>query len=232
MEIIIIRRTFAVMNPTGQIIHLIKLEARLEWKNRQAITSLIVYSLASIYISYLAFRQALDPTTWNALFWIIMLFAATNAIAKSFLQESKGLQLFYYTTLHPQSVILAKTIYNILLLVILGGINFIIYSLLFECPMANVGQYLVGLFLGAIGLSSTLTFISGLVSRANNNVALIAILGFPLLFPLLLMILKYSSNAMSGVTWEINQSIFYILIALNAMIIMLSYLLFPYLWRE
>jgi heme exporter protein B len=114
----------------------------------------------------------------------------------------------------------------------LGGINFIIYSILFECPLANIGQYIGGLFLGAIGLSSTLTFISGLVSRANNNVALIAILGFPLLFPLLLMILKYSSNAMNGVSWEANQQLFFILIALNAMIIMLSYLLFPYLWRE
>ena len=51
-----------------QFIRLIQHEFNLELKNKQAITSLLVYSLASIYISYLSYRQQLDPVSWNALF--------------------------------------------------------------------------------------------------------------------------------------------------------------------
>ncbi|CAN5447148.1 heme exporter protein CcmB [soil metagenome] len=217
---------------SSQVNKLILHEIRIEWKSRQAFTSIIVYSLASIYITYLCFRQGIDPITWNALFWIILLFAATNAVAKSFLQESRGLQFYYYTLLNPRAVILSKTIYNVLLLVILGMINFACYAILFEIPIGDLYQFLIGLVLGSMGLSATLTLVSGIVSRANNNASLVAILGFPLLFPLLLTTIRFSKNAIDGLDWSINQPYFIILSALNVLIIALSYLLFPYLWRE
>lgn len=215
-----------------QVKQLILHEIRIELKNKQALGSLVVYSVSSIYISYLAFRQNIDPITWNALFWIIMLFAATNAVAKSFLQESKGIQLYYYTLLNARAVILAKIIYNILLLTTLGFLNFLCYWILFNTVIADPIQYLLGIFLGSMGLSAILTLVSGLVSRANNSASLVAILGFPLLFPLLISILKFSKNAMDGLGWYVNQPYFIILLSLNIAVILLSYLLFPYLWRE
>ncbi|MBK9319522.1 MAG: heme exporter protein CcmB [Bacteroidetes bacterium] len=215
-----------------QFIRLIQHEFNLELKNKQAITSLLVYSLASIYISYLSYRQQLDPVSWNALFWIIMLFAATNAIARSFLQESRGIQLFHYLLLSPANVILAKTCYNILLLSALGIVNLLAFSLFFDLPIQDKLQFVGGLLLGSFGLSSILTLVSGIVSRAQSNAALVAILGFPLLFPLIITIIRFTQNAIEGQDWSINQPYFLLLISLNVMIVALSYLLFPYLWRE
>lgn len=80
-------------------------EIKLEFRNKQALTSLLIYSISSIYISYLSYRQQLDPITWNALFWIIMLFAATNAIARSFLHESRGLAALSLHTHGPLEVL-------------------------------------------------------------------------------------------------------------------------------
>ncbi len=215
-----------------QILRLIQHEASIEWKNRQAITSLLVYALASIYIAWLSFRHTIDPVTWNALFWIIMLFAATNAIARSFLQESRGLQLYYYTLLNPRAVILSKSIYNIVLLSALGLVNLACYALLFESPVIDMPAFLTGLVLGCMGLSCTLTLVSAIVSRAGGNAALVAILGFPLLFPLLITILKFSQNAIDGLGWSVNSPYIIVLICLNGLILTLSYLLFPYLWRD
>ena len=216
----------------NQIKNLFLHEVRLELKNKNSLTSLIVYAVSSIYITYLCYRQTIDVTTWNALYWIIMLFAATNAVAKSFLSESKGLQLYYYTLLSPRKVILAKTAYNTLLLICVGVINYICYSVLFETIISDRIQFFVGLILGSIGLSATLTLVSGIASRANNSSALIAILGFPLLLPLLLVILQFSKNAIDGLDWSLNQSNFILLTSLDGIIIILSYLLFPYLWRD
>jgi heme exporter protein B len=215
-----------------QYFRLVRHEVRLEFKNYHALTSLLVYSLATIFIAYISYRQALDPITWNALFWIIMLFAATNAIARSFIQDSRGLQLFHYTFLNPAVVILAKTTYNIILLSLLGFINLCAFSLFFSLSIHDWGQFALGLLLGSFGLSTVLTLVSGIVSKAHNQAALVAILGFPLLFPLLITIIKFSGNAIQGVEWAINQPNFYLLIALNSIIVVLSFLLFPYLWRD
>lgn len=207
-------------------------EIRMEMRNKQAISSLLVYSISSIYISYLTYRQQLDPITWNALFWIIMLFAATNAIARSFLGESRGLQLYHYTLLDPASVILSKSTHNILVLCVLGATNLFFFSIFFELPIEETAQFLLGLLMGSFGLSAVLTLVSGIVSRAQGNAALVAILGFPLLFPLLITIIKVSQSAIDGTGWEANLPYWVMLFAVNIIIVALSYLLFPYLWRE
>ena len=199
-----------------QYFHLVNHELRLEFKNHHALMSLLVYSFATIFIAYISYRQSLDPITWNALFWIIMLFAATNAIARSFIQESKGLQLFHYTFMNPSVVILAKTTYNVLLLSFLGVINLVAFSLFFSLDINDFGQFILGLLLGSFGLSAVLTLVSGIVSKAHNQSALVAILGFPLLFPLLITIIKFSGNAIQGVDWTLNQPIFFLLIVLNS----------------
>jgi len=207
-------------------------EIRMELRNKQAISSLLIYSISSIYISYLTYRQHLDPVTWNALFWIIMLFAATNAISRSFLSENRGLQLYHYTLLDPASVILSKSTHNILVLCVLGITNLFFFSIFFDLPVEEFFQFLAGLMMGSFGLSAVLTLVSGIVSRAHGNSALVAILGFPLLFPLLITIIKVSQSAIDGTGWEVNLPYWIMLFAVNVIIVALSYLLFPYLWRE
>ena len=99
-----------------QVLILIAKEIRLEWKQKFSFSGVLIYTLSTVYICYLSFKQIIDPPTWNALFWIVMLFAATNAVAKSFMQDTRGHQLFYYTLLDPRAVILSKSVYNMLLL--------------------------------------------------------------------------------------------------------------------
>jgi heme exporter protein B len=207
-------------------------EIKLELRNRQALIGLLVYSLSTIYITYLSYRQTLDPVTWNALFWIIMLFAATNAIARSFLQDSHGLQLYYYTLIDPAVLILARTAHSILLLGFIGSINYLCYSLLFELEIANKTAFLLSLVLGVTGFASTLTLVSSIASKARGNAALVAILGFPLLFPLILTVINASGHSIEHSEWEGIQGSLILLSALNIILIALSYILFPYLWRE
>src|SRR6188472_2490770 len=99
-----------------QLLNLVIKEFRLEWRQKSVVTGILIYVISTVFICYLTFRQIIDIPTWNALFWIIMVFAAVNAVARSFMQENKGIQLYYYTMLSPGTVILSKIIYNMLLL--------------------------------------------------------------------------------------------------------------------
>lgn len=215
-----------------QIFAIIKKEILLEWRLKYSFSGVVIYVVSTIFVCYLSFKQIIDPPTWNALFWIILLFAAVNAVAKSFMQESRGLQLFYYTFLNPQHVILAKIFYNMLLLLVLSIISFFVYILFMGNIVQDTAMFVTGLVLGTAGLSSTLTLVSAIASKTNNSSALMAILSFPILLPLLMTIIKFSKNAMDGLNWSVNYPNITILFAINLLVIALAYLLFPYLWRE
>lgn len=216
----------------SELIYLAGKEFRLEWRQKTALMGVLIYVISTIFISYLSFRQIIDIPTWNALFWIIMMFAAVNAVARSFMHESQGVQLFYYTLLNPASVILSKILYNSILLSVIALINFIFYTLFLSNPVQDVPGFLLGLLLGSVGLASTLTLVSAIASRAGNNPSLMAILSFPILIPLLMTIMRFSKNAIDGIGWSINGNYALILATLSVMVCTLSYLLFPYLWRD
>ena len=97
-----------------QIKFLIRKEIMLEWRSKYALNGILLYVVSTVFVCYLAFRQVSSAQTWNALFWIIMLFASVNAITKSFIQENRARQLYYYTIASPKAIIISKIIYNYL----------------------------------------------------------------------------------------------------------------------
>ena len=216
----------------NSIIQLVKKEILLEWRLKYSFSGILIYIISTIFVCYLSFKQIIDPPTWNALFWIIMLFAAVNAIAKSFLTESVGRQLYFYSIASAQAVIISKIIYNLGLMMILSIINFIFYSLFIGNLVQDVPMFIVGLLLGSAGFASVMTLISAIASKAGSSSTLMAILSFPILIPLLITIIRFSKNAMDGLDWSVNYKFLLILVALNMLTVALSYLLFPYLWRE
>jgi heme exporter protein B len=215
-----------------EITHLIRKEIALEWKTKYSFNGLLLYVVSTIFVCYLSFRQVIDPPTWNALFWIIMLFASVNAVAKSFMTENRGRLLYYYTLGSASAVIISKTIYNILLLLLLSIINLLFYSIFLGNLVQDLPMFIIGMLFGCTGFACIMTLISAIASKAGGNSTLMAILSFPLLIPLLITIIRFTKNAMDGLDWSVNYKFLIILVALNLLTMALSYLLFPYLWRE
>jgi heme exporter protein B len=88
------------------------------------------------------------------------------------------------------------------------------------------------MLLGAFGFSTSLTMISGIASKASNTTSLMAILSFPVIIPMLLMLMKLSKNAIDGLDRSTSMDEITTLLAINAIVISVSYILFPYLWRD
>ena len=169
---------------------------------------------------------------WNVLFWIIMLFAAVNAIAKSFMQESKSRLLYYYSIASPQAIILSKTIYNILLMALLSVLALVVYLVFFPNPIGDPLYYFLTVLLGSISFSTVFTMISAIASKAGNNGTLMAILSFPVVIPVILILIRLSKSAMDGIERSLSLGNIGVLLAINAIVITTSLLLFPFLWRD
>ena len=219
------------MKIIAEIKYLIKKEILLEWRSKYALNGILLYVVATVFVCYLSFRTT-PPLGWNALFWIILLFAAINAITKSFVQESKGRLLYYYQIASPQAIIIAKIIYNMLLMILMATIALIFYSIVFQNQVGDKLLYFGAVILGAISFSSVFTMISAIASKANNNGTLMAILSFPVIIPVIMLIIKLSKNAMDGLDRSVSLDEIGVLTAINLVVITVSLLLFPYLWRD
>ncbi len=219
------------MKIVSEIKYLLKKEILLEWRSKYALNGILLYVVATVFVCYLSFKTT-PPLVWNALFWIILLFAAINAISKSFIQESKGRLLYYYQIASPQAIIIAKIIYNMLLMILMAIIALMFYSIVFQNEVGDKLLYFAGVILGAISFSSVFTMISAIASKANNNGTLMAILSFPVIIPVLMLIIKLSKNAMDGLDRSVSLDEIGVLTAINLIVITVSLLLFPYLWRD
>jgi heme exporter protein B len=92
--------------------------------------------------------------------------------------------------------------------------------------------FFIGLILAATGLSITLTFVSAIASKATNSATLMAILSFPIIIPVLLTLVKFSANALGLITDTGVWKDVVILLSIDAILLSLSFLLFPFLWKD
>lgn len=216
-------------------IQLFKKELILEWRNKYALNGILLYLSSTIFIIYLSIQLKageISNPTWNALFWIIILFTAVNAVAKSFIQESEGRQLYLYQIAKPSSIIISKLIYNSLLMLLLVALGFILYSIVLNNPVENLPEFITLLVLSAISFSSSFTLLSGIAAKAGKNAILMSILSFPVVLPILLLIIKLSLSFIEGGTFEDSQNELLTLFAVDAILVASSLILFPFLWKS
>lgn len=207
-------------------------EFRLEWRQKASIGGILIYVISTVFVCYLSFKRILDVPTWNALFWIIMLFASVNAIAKSFIQESRGRLLYLYSITSPEGLIVAKILYNTLVMMVISLICSILYTLLVGNIIADIPLFIIAVLLGSACFAGTFTLMSAIASQTSNNSTLMAILSFPVILPVLITLMQLSKNALDGLPWSFSYKYMGVLLLLDAMVVALSYILFPYLWRD
>ncbi len=218
-----------------EIVHLLRMEVLLDLRQRAALGGMLLYVVSSVYVCYLAVNGVLPLPVWNALFWIILLFAAFNALARSFQREDAGRQLYLYTLADPRSVILARTVYNAITMVVLSLVSLLFYVLFMgggALEDADLGQFMLTVVLGGIGMAAVLSLISAIAARAGNGIGLMAILGFPVVLPMLLSVMRASRGALDGSSWADNGTYLLWIVAVDVLTVALAYLLFPYLWRD
>ena len=210
---------------------LLRKEATLEFRQRYAIGGIVLYVFSMVFVVYVASIKV-QPQVWNILFWLIVLFASINAVVKSFVQESGARQLYYYQLVNPVVLLLAKITYNTVLLLVLTLMAFGVYGLVAGDPVKDYPLFLLVILLGSLGFAIAFTFVSSIAAKANNSATLMAILSFPVVLPILLTLLRLSAIALRLIQDTSYQRDIINLLAIDAILIALTFLLFPFVWRD
>jgi len=216
---------------TNRIITLIKKDFLLEVRQQYTFYGILLYLASTIFIVYLSMGKP-EATVWNSLFWIVQLFVCVNAVAKSFLQESRGRMLYFYSIAGAGDFILSKLIFNVALMLIMSLMSLLVFIVLLDNPITHFWAFAGTSILGGMGLSLVFTFLSAIAAKAQQQAALMAIMGFPIIIPQLLLLGKISNTAfvpvIQGGIWQMVA----LLVGLDIMIVVLSLILFPFLWKD
>jgi len=212
-------------------ISLVKKDLLMEWRQKHTLFGVLLYVGATVFVVYMMSGQP-EARIWNALFWLTQLFVAVNSVAKSFLQEHPNRFRYYYTLVKPTTFLLAKMLYSILLMLIMSLVSLFLYYVMLGWPLAQSGLFIVITMVGSLSLSAVFTFLSAIAARAQQNSELMAILGFPLVTPVLMILSKLALKALAPVYMPGWWGLALVLLALDLLVIVLGIILFPFLWQE
>jgi heme exporter protein B len=213
------------------IITLIKKDILLEFRQQYSFYGVLLYVASTIFVLYMAMGQP-ENMVWNGLFWMMQLFICVNAVAKTFLQEGKGRQLYFYSLCSPVHFILARILFNAALMLLMNGISLLLFNLLLGSPISHPLVFLGISCFGACSISFVFSFLAAIAARAQQNAAMMAILGFPLIIPQLLLLMRLSTLAFSDVFQSGLFSIIGLLFCFDVLVVLLSVILFPFLWKD
>ena len=96
---------------TKTVFALLKKDLLLELRQQHSFYGVLLYVASTIFVLYLSLNNP-EADVWNALFWVIQLCVCVNTVAKSFLQDSRGRMLYFYTIAGARDFIIAKLLFS------------------------------------------------------------------------------------------------------------------------
>jgi heme exporter protein B len=226
------------MSTIRQVRALLYKDLTIEFRNRYVLGGIALYVVSSVLVVYFAMlysgaASSLSSVYWSIFFWLIVLFSAINAVANSFFRESEGRRYYYYYTSSSQAYIIAKMCYNLIFTLLLILLAFVVYSVVMGLPVGQVRVFILTAILGGVNYALLFTLMGAIASRAGNNASLVAVLGFPIIIPLIIFITRLSAASLAATS--ITASVWQyagLLLAFGLIQCALAFILFPYIWRD
>lgn len=216
-----------------QIIALLKKDMMLELRSQHSFYGILLYIASTVFVLFLSLPDAPDAIVWNALFWVIQLFVCVNTVAKSFIGNTKGQMLYYYSIASPTQFIISKLLYNVFLMLLMSGISLFLFFVFLSNPATNTLKFIGIVLLGGTSLSLTFSLMSAIAAKAQQNAALIAILGFPVILPQLLLLMRLSKASFGEVFKDgALLQLAGLILGLDILVFALAIILFPFLWKD
>jgi heme exporter protein B len=209
-------------------------DLRIELRTRYALNSLLLFVLGALLLVLFAVGpQPLSARVQSALLWIVMLFAASIGLGRSFVgEQERGTVLLLQLHTRPSMVFAGKWLFNLLMVSVLTVVAAGTFLFLLDISIPAPGLFASVLALGAAGLASATTLLAALVARAARQGPLLPVLLLPLLIPLLVSGTSATRKAIAGLPWVQTQDELLTLIGFAGATLSASVVLFDFVWQD
>lgn len=206
-----------------------------EFRTRYAINSLGMFILVTISVILFSIgNEKINEYLAGGLFWVVVFFTSMSGLSRAFVsEEERGTSLTLHLITSPSIIFSGKLLFNLILVFSMNLVITGLYSALFESfVIKNLSLFAVSFLLGSIGIAVSSTIIAAIISKAGSKGTLYPVLSFPILLPLILILIELTKFSTDGtlIADALVEIIF--LFSYDVMMIAASFMLFDFIWKE
>jgi heme exporter protein B len=166
--------------------------------------------------------------------WVVIFFSSMSGLSRTFVaEEERGTTLALQLVAPPSAVFFGKLLFNIALTLCVNSLAVGLFTILLpEFESGNPYIFWLVIFLGSMGLASAATIIAAMIAKANTKATLFPVLSFPILLPLLVVVIEATRLSGEGAPVEEVTREFQFLVAYIVVMITVSHMLFDYIWKD
>ena len=214
----------------------LKKDLLVEFRTRYGLSAVVMFLLVTVAIILFSLPgEEISPSAMSALFWIAIFFGAMTGLARSFIAEEERGTSFLLRVYSPsESVFFGKLAFNLLLMIAIAITAVLLFSFFFsDFAIADWSIFLLQLLLGATGIGVVSTMLSALIGRAAQKGALLPVLAFPVLMPIVIATTDATRITMQTASaWIGARGDLLILFSFDVAMVLVSYVLFDTIWKE
>ena len=205
-----------------------------EMRTREIVFSVLVFTLLVIVIFNFAFgttQEAMELVAPGIL-WVTFAFAGVLSLNRSFIMEKEEgcLEGLMVCPISREVIYVGKMLGSLLFLLIIEAIALPIFAFLFNLALSF--QLVVITVLTTIGFVAVGTLFSALAVNTKAREMVLPILFLPIVVPLIISAVKASGLALSGEPWSSLSPWLQIIVAFDAIFLVVSFLIFAFVIEE
>ncbi len=216
-------------------IAVLRKDIRSEIRTRYGITSLLLFVVTAVTLIAVSTADEVIPRpVASAVLWVAMFFTSMTGLARGFVsEEERGTSLYLQLSAPPLAVYFGKLTGNIALSLVSNLLIVLLLTLLIPTiTIGSAGLLLLVVLIASIGLATVTTITSAIVAKAGSKQALLPILAFPVLLPLVMPGIQATLIALAGLTLADAWGDVGLMIAHTGIIATVGALLFESVWRD
>lgn len=214
---------------------LFKKDWQSELRTRYAINALAMFILVTISVILFSIGQEnISGHLTGGLLWVVIFFSAMSGLSRAFVsEEDRGTTLTLQLIAAPSTIFNGKLIFNVVLVYLMNIAIIILYTLLFESfVIQNFSVFFLAALFGSFGIAVSSTIIAAIISKASAKGTLYPVLAFPILLPLILILLELTKSSIDGKSLDSVFVELAVLVCYDVIMLTASYMLFDFIWKD
>ncbi len=219
----------------GKVLTITGKDVLSEMRTKEIISSVLVFTLLVIIIFNFAFGadQAMMRLVAPGILWVTFAFAGVLGLNRAFIPEKEQgcLEGLMMCPVSREVIYVGKMLGSLIFMLIIEAIALPIFVLLFNLPVISLPLIVITL-LATIGFVSVGALFSALAVNTKAREMVLPILFLPIVVPVIISAVEASGLALSGEPWGALSSWIGIMVAFDAIFLVVSFLVFNYVIEE
>ncbi len=209
----------------------------LELRTKEILSSMFVFTLLVVLIFSFSFQgqEVNSRELSSGVLWVAFTFAGILGLSRSFISEKDEhcLEGLLLSPIDRGAIYLGKMLANLIFMLIVEAIVFPIFAVFFDFDILDSVPQLIPIFvLSTLGFASVGTLLSAISVNTRTREIMLPLLLFPVMIPVIISAVKSTANALSGGPFVETVPWLKLLVAFDAIFLVISFLTFDFVMEE